>query len=153
MNSDQDCTFRPRLEALEDRFLLSGTVIYRFLVPPHLSRLPPAPVRPPIVGGNHTPAQVPTFIHPVGATTHSVSIVPQHISLGLFDKPSKVNVTGFNGGISNSGLRTPPVLASDAGFTAPGLIPFPLFQAATPSAPPTTGLTLSPQGLVSGRLF
>jgi hypothetical protein len=153
MNSDRDRTFTPRLESLDDRFLLTGFVIYRFLVPPHFSRLPASPPRPVFAGGNHTPAQIHTIVNPAGGATRSVSIVPQHISLGLSDLPSKVNVPGFDAGLGNSGLRTPSVIASDAGFTTPGLIPFTLFPATTTSPSQTTGLTLSPQGVVSGSLF
>jgi hypothetical protein len=153
MNSDRDRTFTPRLESLDDRFLLTGFVIYRYLVPPNLSRLPATPVKPAVVGGNHTPAQVRTIVNPVGAATRSVSIVPPHISLGLFDSPNKVNVPGFDTGIGTSGLRTPTVIASDAGFTTAGLTIFAPSQPVTTPPLLSTGLTLSPQGVVSGSLF
>jgi hypothetical protein len=153
MNSDRDRTFTPRLESLDDRFLLTGFVIYRYLVPPNLSRLPAFPPRPAVVGGNHTPAQIRTIVNPIGAATRSVSIVPQHISLGLSDLPSKINVPGFDAGIGNSGLRTPSVIASDAGINTPGLIPFTLVPATATSSSQSPGLTLSPQGVVSGSLF
>jgi hypothetical protein len=79
--------------------------------------------------------------------------VPQHISLGLFDSPGKISVNGADSGIGTPGLRTPPVLASDAGLSIPGL---PFFAPSQPVAPPplqTTGFTLSPEGIISGSLF
>jgi hypothetical protein len=147
MNSDHDCTFRPRLEALEDRLVLTAPTLFRFLLPPKLSRLPT------FVGGNHTPAQIHTIVNPAAPVMRNVSVVPQHISLGLFDTPAKINVNGADSGIVSSGIRTPSMFGSDPGFTASGL---PIFAPSHPVTPPpllSTGFSISPEGIISGRLF
>jgi hypothetical protein len=148
MNSDQDCTFQPRLESLEDRFLLSTASAFRNLLP--------VVAHPSIfayTGPIHTAAQVPTILNPVGATTYKVSIVPQHDSLGLSDLPSPITVTGFDPGISEPGLRTPSFLANDPGLTIPGLPSYAPSHPATGAPLQSTGFTLSPQGIVTGSLF
>jgi hypothetical protein len=152
MNSDQDYTFRPRLESLEDRFLLSTTA-FRSFVPASFHPVAFTAFRPVFAGGTHTPAQVPTILHPAVTAAYNVSLVPHHISLGLFDKPSPVSVNGLDTGIGTPGLRTPSVLASDAGFSIPGLPSFAPAQPVTPPPLQSTGFTMSPQGIISGNLF
>ncbi len=148
MKSDRDCTFHPRLESLEDRFLLTGGIIFRTAAPASFP-LPTIFV----TGGTHTAAQVPTLLHPAQSVSHTVSIVPHHISLGLFDTPSPTTVSGFDTGISRSAIRTPAVLAGDTGFALSGLPNYAPSQPLT--APPLlpVGFTLSPDGTVNGRLF
>jgi hypothetical protein len=150
MNSDRDRTFRPRLESLDDRLLLTA---FRTFVPPNFHPASLSPIIPVRAAGTHTPAQVPTVLHPAASAAYRVSIVPQHISLGLFDTPGKVSVNGFDTGLGTPGLRTPSVFSGDAGFSIPGLSTFAPSQPVTPPPLQSTGFTLSPQGIISGSLF
>jgi hypothetical protein len=149
MTTDQGRLFQPRLESLEDRYLLTVWPGYRFLLPSFALRFAAASA---LAGGTHTPAQIHTVVNPGNVFLRTVSIVPQHISLGLFDQPSPVNVRGFNPGLSVPGLPGPTVIRSDFGYTTPGL---PYFY--TPSQPVTPpplqvgGLTLLPNGTVIGN--
>jgi hypothetical protein len=150
MNSDQHCTFRPRLESLDDRLLLTA---FRTFVPVNFHPAALTPIRPVFAGGTHTPAQVPTILHPAATAAFNVSLVPHHISLGLFDKPSPVSVNGLDTGIGTPGLRTPSVLASDVGYSIPGLPSYAPSQPVTTPPFQSTGFTMSPEGIVSGSLF
>ncbi len=122
MNANGNRQYRPQLELLEDRFLLSG---YRRIV------LLPAPQIHPIVPatrGTGTPADIHTIVNPANVVTSSVSIVPQHISLGLFDQPTPITISGVDPGLTTPGLPVVTNFASDPGLTMPGL---PIYCAVT----------------------
>jgi hypothetical protein len=150
MTTDPDRLFRPRLESLEDRALLTVWPGYRFLVPPNLVGRTATVISPHIPRGTHTPAEIHTIFNPGSVFTRSVTIVPHHISLGLYDTPNPITVRGFDPGLSVPGLRTPPVLVSDAGFSMPGLPQFAPSQPVTPPPFQVGGLTVSPDGTISG---
>jgi hypothetical protein len=145
MNFASDRTFRPRLEALDDRLLLSG---FRSLYFPSL-RLAPGGA----VGGSGTPAAVHTIVNPANAATHSVAIVPHHISLGGFDRPSPITVGGIDQGIIKPGLPGASTSISDPGLTTPGLPSYPPSHPATPLPFQVGGFRLAPNGTISGSLF
>jgi hypothetical protein len=164
MNSDFDHTFRPRLEALEDRALMSatgglpGAMIRRnlsvffptFFTPSHPAPQPaPSPVTNP-----GTPSLPRTF-----------SVVPQHISLGLFDTPAPNTLpsapagiplnSGTQASLSNPGFAisgTPAALRRDTGFSISGVPAFAAFQP-TVQVPDTNTLQISTSGVVSGSFF
>ncbi|HEX5272327.1 MAG TPA: hypothetical protein VFW33_17640 [Gemmataceae bacterium] len=154
MKADRDCAYRPGLESLEDRCLLTGTTVFRPVLPAPINVATFfAPLRNP-GAYTHTAAQVPTLLHPAAPTTYKTTIVPQHMtSLGAFTSPPQTTINGIGGGITTPGLRTPSVLAGDQGFTFPGLPSFAPSQPVT--APPLqpTGFTITPQGIISGSLF
>jgi hypothetical protein len=121
--------------------------MFRFVLPSNSNITPIS-----VAGGAHTPAQVHTILNPASPTTFRTSIVPHHISLGQFDSPGRITITGFDPGLNVLGLRTPAVLATDTGINVPGLPTI----GQTPTASTSmqfTGLRLSPQGAVSGSLF
>jgi hypothetical protein len=150
MTSAQGRPYRPRLESLEDRALLTASFpAFRFLSSPDFSlRFAALTAQ---ASGTHTPAEIRTVVSSRFAAFHSVSIVPQHISFDLSDQPNPVSVRGPGAGLSGPGLPGPTVTHNDPGFTTPGLPYF--FTHSQPVTPPPLqvgGLFLNPDGTVGG---
>jgi len=140
MNANGNRSYQPLLESLEDRFLLTGYRRVILLPGPHLPGA--ATTR-----GTGTPAAIHTIVNPASVASRTVSLVPQHISLG-YDQPSPITIHGSDLGIVEPGL--PGAFVSDPGLTTPGL---PIYTPSQPLTPPPLqvgGLTLSPEGIISG---
>jgi hypothetical protein len=142
MNSDPARTFRPRLEALDDRLLLSGFRTFFFSAP-----------RAGAVGGSGTPAAIHTLVNPANVATHSFAVVPHHISLGGFDRPSPITLGGVDPGIVKPGLPGARTSVSDPGLTTPGLPSYPPSHPLTPPPFQVGGFRMAPDGTISGSLF
>jgi hypothetical protein len=86
-----------------------------FGIPPTL----PAATAPALRG---TAAAVQILTSPASSRVQSVSTVPTHISLGLFDMPSAVNLANRTDlGLTTPGLISPSILGNSAGLMIPGL--------------------------------
>ena len=143
MNGKSDRTFRPQLESVEERELLStfGSVFpgvrqlasltslaesFRFAVPqPNLNVSTHTPMA---KGGSasslttfNSPAtSVHLLVSPNTSSTFNYSLVPQQMGFGLTNLPSPVTLTtSTDFGLTTPGLITTSTLASDPGIYIP----------------------------------
>ncbi len=117
MNRAPGRSFPPRLEALEGRSLLTGFRTGSIILPgrPVFVALQQAtsPTAPPAAATSPPPTAAP----------RTVSIVPDHISLGIFDKPPGVPVRASDPGFFVSGMSLIFTGRTDAGIVLRGVVP------------------------------
>jgi hypothetical protein len=141
MNANEDRTFQPRLELLEDRFLAANV----FPLAPFALTLPAA--------GARSATSIPTIVNMFGRPTAFVSPVPTHINIGGVAQTSGfIITTNLDGGFTAAGLPTTSRIGTGPGLTTPGLPSSPPSHPVTQSTGLPGGLTLNPNGTVSGTL-
>jgi hypothetical protein len=141
MNREQTPVFRPGLETLEDRFLLSR---FRSIFFPA-----PQPPAPPAPGTGLSASTIATLANPTRRVTDLFAVVPTQISItGPNTSPPVKLSLGVDPGLTTPGLIDPATLAADRGLTTPGLPTV----AVTPhtTTPQITGLFFNADGTVGG---
>jgi hypothetical protein len=149
MDADRDRAFQPRLESLEDRCLLSAahSIFFRGRLPHHSSVA--------ALSNGSSASSVRTIVNTTGAAQFTVSVVPRDSTpLGTSQGTPIIKLPGnLDSGLNTPGLITPATLAHDPGISVPGLLSQGTSQTATQTSTQSGGLTVSPNGTVSGSLF
>jgi hypothetical protein len=149
MDANRNRAFQPRLESLEDRFLLSAA--HSIFLRPRLTHHTTVAA----LGTGSSAGSVRTIVNTTGAAQFTVSVVPRDSTpLGTSQGTPIIKLPGnLDSGLSTPGLITPSVLAHDAGITVPGLLSQGTSQTTTQASTQSGGLTLNQNGSISGSLF
>ena len=148
MRHEHGPTFRPALESLEGRCLLTSFRGSRVLTPGQ-------PLA--VAFQSSRQAAAPQTAAPVALTTaapatpRTVSVVPSHISLGLFDTPAGVTPRTSESGLRTRGLPFVSTRQTDAGLGPSGMRFFTPSQLPRRETTQAGGFRLGFQGEVYGQ--